>query len=85
MEFHKPLFDRAKEKNLLPLTTVYDPKDLAFIEGLGCAAYKIASFELTFDDLLVEVAYTKKPIILSQAQPICQRWNMRSKFWDPQW
>ena len=65
MEFHKPLFDRAKEKNLLPLTTVYDPKDLAFIEGLGCAAYKIASFELTFDDLLVEVAYTKKPIILS--------------------
>jgi N-acetylneuraminate synthase len=32
---------------------------------LGCQIYKIASFELTFDDLLIEVASTGKPIILS--------------------
>ena len=65
MDFHQPLFERAKEKLLLPFTTVYDPQDLDFIENLGCAIYKIASFELTFDDLLAEVGSTRKPVILS--------------------
>ena len=65
MDFHQPLFERAKEKLLLPFTTVYDPQDLDFIENLSCAIYKIASFELTFDDLLAEVASTRKPVILS--------------------
>lgn len=36
-----------------------------FIEDLGCGIYKIASFEMTFHDLLTAVASTKKPIILS--------------------
>jgi len=65
MEFHKPLFDRARERNLLPFTSIYDPGDLDFIEELGCSLYKIASFELTFDALLASVAQTGKPIILS--------------------
>lgn len=65
MEFHKPLFDRARDKGLLPFTSIYDPMDLDFIEDLGCSIYKIASFEMTFDDLLIAVAGTKKPVILS--------------------
>ncbi len=65
MDFHQPLFEHAREKGLLPFTTIYDPKDLDFVQDLGCALYKIASFELTFDDLLTEVASTGKPIILS--------------------
>lgn len=65
MEFHRPLFDRARERGLLPFTSIYDPRDLDFIEDLGCEIYKIASFEMTFDDLLVAVAGTKKPLILS--------------------
>jgi len=65
MEFHAPLFDRARERGLLPFTSIYDPRDLDFIENLGCAVYKIASFEMTFDDLLRAVAGTKKPVILS--------------------
>ena len=65
MDFHQPLFERAKERGLLPFTTIYDPKDLDFVQGLGCALYKIASFELTFDDLLAEVASTGKPVVLS--------------------
>jgi len=64
-EFHKPLFDRARELGLLPFTSIYDPIDLDFVESLGCGIYKIASFELTYDDLLMEVAKTGKPIILS--------------------
>ncbi len=65
MEFHEPLFAKARERGLLPFTSIYDPRDLDFIEGLDCPIYKIASFEMTFDDLLVAVASTKKPIILS--------------------
>jgi len=65
MEFHEPLFRRARERGLLPFTSVYDPRDLDFVETLGCAIYKIASFEMTFDDLLIAVAGTGKPIILS--------------------
>ena len=65
MHFHQPLFARARERGLLPFTSIYDPRDLDFIEGLDCPIYKIASFEMTFDDLLVAVAGTRKPIILS--------------------
>lgn len=65
MEFHKPLFELARARGLLPFTSVYDPRDLAFTEELGCSLYKIASFELTFDDLLIEIAKTRKPIVVS--------------------
>ena len=65
MEFHEPLFAKARDRGLLPFTSVYDPMDLEFVEALDCPVYKIASFEMTFDDLLVAVAGTKKPIILS--------------------
>lgn len=65
MEFHEPLFARARERGLIPFTSVYDPRDLEFIENLDCPIYKIASFEMTFDQLLAETAKTGKPIILS--------------------
>ncbi len=65
MEFHAPLFQRVRERGMLPFTSVYDPMDLPFAEDLGCSIYKIASFEMTFDDLLVEIAQTGKPIIMS--------------------
>ncbi|MFT6301996.1 MAG: pseudaminic acid synthase [Granulosicoccus sp.] len=65
MDFHRPLFEKARDRGLLPFTSIYDPMDLDFIENLGCCIYKIASFELTFDALLACVAQTGKPIILS--------------------
>jgi sialic acid synthase SpsE len=65
MDFHKPLFDRANELGLVPFTTVYDPRDLEYTEDLGCEIYKISSFEMTYDDLLIEMAQTSKPLILS--------------------
>lgn len=65
MEFHAPLFAKARDRGLMPFTSVYDPRDLDFVESLDCPIYKIASFEMTFDDLLSAVAETKKPIILS--------------------
>lgn len=65
MEFHEPLFARARKLGLIPFTSVYDPCDLDFVEKLDCAYYKIASFELTYDALLAAVANTCKPVILS--------------------
>lgn len=65
MEFHQPLFDKARERGLMPFTSVYDPMDLEFAESLDCPIYKVASFEMTFDDLLIALAGTGKPIILS--------------------
>lgn len=65
MAFHQPIFARARERGLIPFTSVYDPRDIAFAEELDCPIYKIASFELTFDDLLIEIARTGRPLILS--------------------
>lgn len=65
MDFHEPLFAKARDRGLLPFTSIYDPRDLDFIEALDCPIYKVASFEMTYDDLLIAVARTKKPLILS--------------------
>lgn len=65
MEFHAPLYAKARERGLLPFTSIFDPMDLDFLEDLGNPIYKIASFEMTFDDLLAAVGGTGKPVILS--------------------
>lgn len=65
MEFHEPLFTKARDRGLIPFTSVYDPRDLDFLEALGCEVYKIASFEMTYHDLLAATAATGKPIIIS--------------------
>jgi sialic acid synthase SpsE len=65
MAFHAPLFARAREKGMVPFTSIYDPRDLDMVEDLDCPIYKIASFEMTFDDLLIAIASTRKPVIMS--------------------
>lgn len=65
IEFHEPLFSKARDRGMIPFTSVYDPRDLDFISNLGCEILKISSFELTFDDLLSEAAQLGKMIILS--------------------
>lgn len=65
MAFNAPLFSRARERGLVPFTSIYDPRDLDLVEDLDCPLYKIASFEMTFDDLLIAIAGTGKPVIMS--------------------
>ena len=64
-EFHEPLFKRAQELGLLIFTTVYDERDVDFLEKLGNPVYKIASFELVHLPLLRLVGQTRKPVVLS--------------------
>lgn len=64
-DWHKALFDRCKEKNLICFSTPFDDASVDFLESLEAPLYKIASFELTHHPLLKKVARTGKPVVMS--------------------
>ena len=64
-EWHKPIFDRAKELGLIAFSTAFDSSSVDFLESLDVPCYKIASFENTDLPLIRRVAATGKPLIIS--------------------
>jgi pseudaminic acid synthase len=64
-EWHKQIFDRAREKGMEAFSSPFDETAVNFLETLNVPAYKIASFENTHHPLLKKIAKTGKPVIMS--------------------
>ena len=64
-EWHKPLFKEAKKFGLICFSSPFDVGSVRFLKSLNVPAYKVASMEISDNELIGEMAKTGKPIILS--------------------
>lgn len=64
-EWHPALFDYARKIGIEPFSTPFDITAVEFLETLGAKRYKIASFEITYLELIAKAAQTGKPLIIS--------------------
>lgn len=64
-EWHKVIFDKARELGLLAFSTPFDETAIDFLEDLDVPIYKIASFENNDLSLIRKAASTGKPLMIS--------------------
>jgi len=64
-EWHKPLYNLAKEEGLICFSSPFDNTAVDFLEELNTPIYKVASFEITDIPLIKYMASKQKPIIIS--------------------
>ena len=64
-EWHEPIFERARQHDLVPFSSPFDPTAIDLLESLGCELYKVASAELVDLPLVAAMAATGKPLVIS--------------------
>jgi pseudaminic acid synthase len=64
-DWHRPIFDRARERGLVPFSSPFDPSAIDLLEDLGVELYKTASAEIVDLPLIRQVARTGKPVVMS--------------------
>ncbi len=64
-EWHKALFECAKDNGIHIFSTPFDDAAVDLLEDLGAPAHKVASFENNHHPLLKKIASTGKPVIMS--------------------
>jgi pseudaminic acid synthase len=64
-EWHSELFAHAERRGLLAFSSPFDVDAVAFLDGLGAPAFKIASFEIFDHELISAAARTGKPVLIS--------------------
>jgi len=64
-EWHKDLFEYAREVGIDIFSSPFDKSAVDFLEELNPSAYKIASFEITDYELIRYTASKMRPIIIS--------------------
>ena len=64
-EWHRPIFERARERGLVAFSAPFDPTAVELLEKLETPAYKIASSEIVDLPLIRLAAGTGKPLIIS--------------------
>ena len=61
----KPLMELGNELGVAVFSSPFSPEDVDFLESLNVPAYKVASFEINYQQLFTRIIKTGKPIIFS--------------------
>lgn len=65
IEYYPKLIEHCHRHNILFMSSVFDHRDVPFLQSLNMPFFKIPSGEITNGPLLLEVAKTQMPMIVS--------------------